>query len=56
MGAGHEFKPLSQADARKLLRERWWSAGVSLCDDSLIDEEALAMLIRGEDFACCTGC
>jgi hypothetical protein len=42
----HEFKPQSQADLRQLLREGWGRAGVSLCDDSLIDEEALVMLIR----------
>ena len=46
VGFVHEFKPLSQADVRQLLREGWSPSGVSLPDEGLIDEEAIATLIR----------
>jgi DNA transposition AAA+ family ATPase len=46
VGFVHEFKPLSQADVRQLLREGWSPSGVVLPDDGLIDEEAIATLIR----------
>ena len=46
VGFVHEFKPLSQADVRQLLRDGWGSAGVSFSDETMIDDEALAMLIR----------
>ena len=45
VGFVHEFKPLSQADVRQLLREGWAPSGVRLPDEGLIDEEALAILI-----------
>jgi len=46
VGFVHEFKPLLQADVRQLLREGWVPSGVRLPDEGLIDEEALATLIR----------
>jgi len=46
VGFVHEFKPLSQADVRQLLREGWAPSGVRLPDEGLIDEEAIATLIR----------
>jgi len=46
VGFVHEFRPLSQADVRQLLREGWLPSGVSFPDEGLIDEEAIATLIR----------
>jgi DNA transposition AAA+ family ATPase len=46
VGFVHEFRTLSQADVRQLLREGWGPSGASLSDEDLIDEEALATLIR----------
>ncbi len=46
VGFVHEFKPLSQVDVRQLLREGWSPSGVTLPDEGLIDEEAIATLIR----------
>jgi DNA transposition AAA+ family ATPase len=46
VGFVYEFKPLSQADVRQLLREGWLPSGVALPDEGLIDEEALATLLR----------
>jgi len=49
VGFVHEFRPLSQADVRQLLREGWGPACVSLRDEDLIDEEAMVTLIRMAD-------
>jgi DNA transposition AAA+ family ATPase len=46
VGFVHEFKPLSQADVRHLLREGWAPSGASFPDEGLIDEDAIATLIR----------
>ena len=46
IGFVHEFKPLSQADVRQLLREGSGPSDISLTDERLIDEESLAILIR----------
>lgn len=46
VGFVHEFKPLSQADVRQLLREGWSPSGTVLPAEGSIDEEALATLIR----------
>lgn len=46
VGFVHEFRPLAQADVRQLLREGWSPSGVALPDEGLIDEEAIATLIR----------
>jgi DNA transposition AAA+ family ATPase len=46
VGFVHEFKPLSQAEVRQLLREGWSPSGASLPKGGLIDEEAIATLIR----------
>ena len=58
IGFVHEFKPLSQADVRQLLRERWLPSGVSLPAQAWIDEEAIATLVRiaRASSACCTAC
>jgi len=46
VGFVHEFRPLSKADVRQLLGEGWLPAGVALPEARLIDEEAIATLIR----------
>ena len=46
VGFVHEFKPLSQGEVRQLLRDGWGPLDSLLPRESLIDEEALAMLIR----------
>jgi DNA transposition AAA+ family ATPase len=46
VGFVHEFKPLSQADVRQLLRDGWAPSGVTLPDENVIEEDALATLIR----------
>ena len=46
VGFVHEFKPLSHEDVRQLLREGWAPPGVPVLNERLIDEEAIAALIR----------
>jgi hypothetical protein len=46
VGFVHEFKPLSQAEVRQMLRERWVPIGLGLRDEGIIDDEALAALVR----------
>lgn len=46
VGFVHEFRPLSQADVRQLLREGWGSLDSSLPDEESIDEDAITSLIR----------
>jgi len=46
IGFVHEFKPLAQEDVRQLLREGWAPAGVPLPTQRMIDEEAVAALVR----------
>jgi DNA transposition AAA+ family ATPase len=46
VGFVHEFRPLSQADVRQLLREGWLPSGISFPDEQMIDEEAIATLLR----------
>jgi DNA transposition AAA+ family ATPase len=46
VGFVHEFRPLAQADVRQLLRQGWSPTGLSLPHERLIDEEAIATLIR----------
>jgi DNA transposition AAA+ family ATPase len=46
VGFVHEFRPLSKADVRQLLKEGWLPSGVTLPEGGLIDEEAIATLIR----------
>jgi hypothetical protein len=46
VGFVHEFKPLSPTDVRQLLREGWAPARLSLSEEGLIDDEAIATLIR----------
>jgi DNA transposition AAA+ family ATPase len=46
IGFVHEFRALSQADVRQLLREGWVPPDVSLPDEQSIDEEAIVTLIR----------
>jgi len=46
VGFVHEFQPLSQEDVQRLLREGWSPSGGSLPEEGLIDEDALATLIR----------
>ena len=49
VGFVHEFKPLSHAEVRQLLRDGWGPLECSLVRESSIDEDALAMLIRVSD-------
>jgi DNA transposition AAA+ family ATPase len=46
VGFAHEFKPLAQAEVRQLLLDRWQPAGVSLPEEALADQEAIAAIIR----------
>jgi hypothetical protein len=49
VGFVHEFRPLSTTDVRHLLRKGWLPPGVTLPDEGLVDEEAMATLIRMTD-------
>jgi DNA transposition AAA+ family ATPase len=46
IGFVHEFRPLSQAEVRQLLLERWSPPEASLPDDGPADEESIATIIR----------
>ena len=46
VGFVHEFKPLSQDEVRQMLRQRWAPSGVALPEEGVIDDEAIAALIR----------
>jgi DNA transposition AAA+ family ATPase len=46
IGFVHEFKPLSMAEVRQLLQEKWCPAHASLPDDGIVDEESIAAIIR----------
>ena len=46
IGFVHEFRALSHADVRQLLKDRWSPPEVSLPDDGLADEESIAMILR----------
>ena len=46
IGFVHEFRALSHADVRQLLKDRWGPPEVSLPDDGLADEESIAMILR----------
>ncbi len=46
IGFVHEFRSLSQADVRQLLRQGWAPSDVSLPDERFFDEDAIATLIR----------
>jgi hypothetical protein len=39
-------KPLPQAEIRQLLLDRWLPAGVSLPEETLVDQEVMAAIIR----------
>jgi hypothetical protein len=42
----HAFRPLSAAEVRGLFQHKWLPDGVTLPEDGLADEEALAAIIR----------
>jgi len=42
----HAFRPLSAAQVRKLLQQKWVPSGVALPEEGVADEEALAAIIR----------
>ena len=42
----HAFRPLTAAEVRELLGQRWRPPGVSLPEDLLTDDEGVAALIR----------
>jgi hypothetical protein len=42
----HEFQPLSAAEVRELLQQRWAPPGVTLPLEGLTDKEAIAAIIR----------
>ena len=46
VGFVHAFRPLRPEDIRQLLRERWAPAGVSLPEEGIAEEEAMAAMIR----------
>ena len=46
VGFVHAFRPLRPEDIRQLLQERWAPAGVSLPEEGIAEEEAVAAMIR----------
>jgi DNA transposition AAA+ family ATPase len=46
VGFVHAFRPLSAKEVRTLLQDNWTPPGVSLPVDSIVDEEAMAAIIR----------
>jgi DNA transposition AAA+ family ATPase len=46
VGFVHAFRPLSAAEVRGLLQHKWFPYGVTLPEDGIADEEALAAIIR----------
>lgn len=46
VGFVHMFRPLRAEDVRQLLQERWVPAGVSLPEEGIAEEEAIAAMIR----------
>jgi len=46
VGFVHAFRPLSAAEVRGLLQHKWLPDGVALPEDGIVDEEALAAIIR----------
>jgi hypothetical protein len=46
VGFVHAFRPLSAAEMRTLLQHKWLPSGVTLPEDGITDEEALAAIIR----------
>jgi DNA transposition AAA+ family ATPase len=46
IGFVHEFKPLSRAEVRQLLEEKWWPSEVTLPEGGIADEESIATIIR----------
>jgi len=46
VGFVHAFRPLRAAQVRELLQGRWTPSGIALPEAGVIDEEALASIIR----------
>jgi len=46
VGFVHAFRPLSAAQVRKLLQQKWVPSGVAFPEEGVADEEALAAIIR----------
>jgi hypothetical protein len=46
VGFVHAFRPLSDAEVRRLLESQWLPSGVALPAEGLIDEETRAAIIR----------
>jgi hypothetical protein len=46
VGFVHAFRPLSAAQVRQLLQQKWVPSGVALPEEGVADEEALAAIIR----------
>ena len=46
VGFVHAFRPLSAAQVRDLLQRKWVPSGVTLPEEGIADEEALAAIIR----------
>jgi AAA domain len=46
VGFVHAFRPLSAAQVRALLRQKWVPSGVTLPEEGVADENALAAIIR----------
>src|SRR5947199_3743024 len=49
IGFVHEFRPLSEAQVRLLLEQRWTPPGVTLSTDEPLEDEAVAAIVH------CTG-
>lgn len=46
VGFVHSFRPLSAAETKSLLQQKWSPSGISLPGDGVADEEAVAAVIR----------
>lgn len=46
VGFVHAFRPLSEAEIRHLLTEKWRQRGLALTEGDFIDEEAVTAIIR----------
>jgi DNA transposition AAA+ family ATPase len=46
VGFVHAFRPLSAAQVRELLQQKWLPSGVALPEEGVTDEETLAAIIR----------
>jgi DNA transposition AAA+ family ATPase len=46
VGFVHQFRPMTDGEVRRLLKQQWKPIGVTLPKDGIADEEALAAILR----------